>query len=299
MVGSSPMFSTRALDNLNSRGRSFTAYLLYVKECLGEGLENIQSRRSLALSIVRYSTFGQATILVALAFLYGTSDLQRYTDVVAYSLAGLVLLVAGLALHVGLLHGKTGELTATLGLANRLTIARLLVVIPLVALILHDRLVAALIVYVLCSVTDVLDGIVARRNGERTEFGAVMDPVADIVLTAGVFAALFARDMVPGWVFAILMVRYVSLFAGWLVLFFAVGPIKFQPTTIGKIAGVLQAVGAIIIIALASSGLEWHDDMGRILFPFLGMVFGSVIVSQALLGARHIRRGILDAGFDG
>jgi cardiolipin synthase len=293
------MFSTRALDNLNSRGRSFTAYLLYVKDCLGEGLENIRSRRSLALSIVRYSTLGQATILAALAFLYGTSDLQRYIDLVAYSLAGLVLMVAGLALHVGLLHGKTADLPVTLGLANRLTIARLLVVVPLVALILHDRLVAALVVYILCSGTDVFDGIVARRNGERTEFGAVMDPVADIVSTAGVFAALFARGMVPGWVFAILMVRYASLFAGWVVLFLAFGPIKFRPTTIGKIAGVLQAVGAIIIIALASLGLEWQDDIGRVLFPILGIVFGSVIVSQALLGARHIRKGIVDARSNG
>jgi hypothetical protein len=222
------MFSTRALDNLNSRGRSFTAYLKYVKDCLGEGWENIRERRSLALSIVRYSALGQVMILAALAFLYGTGDVQRYLDLAGYSLAGLVLLVAGLALHIGLLHGKAGDLPAKLGLANRLTIARLLVVVPLVALILHGRLVAALVVYILCSATDVLDGVVARRNGERTKFGAVMDPVADIVSTAGVFAALFARDMVPGWVFAILMVRYASLFVGWVVLFFTVGPRRYN-----------------------------------------------------------------------
>lgn len=293
------MFSTRALANLNSRGRSFTAYLLYIRECLGEGVENMRRRRSLALSIVRFSTIGQLLTLAVVALFFLSGDAQTYVGLVTWSIAGLALLVLVLVLHVGLMPGGTQALPSTLGLANKLTILRLLLVVPLVALILHDRLVAALAVYVVSAATDVADGIAARRNGEHTEFGVVMDPVADIVSTAGVYAALWVEGLVPAWVFAILVVRYLSLFAGALVLFFAVGPIKFRPTPVGKIAGVLQAVGVIIIIALASTGLAWRQGMGHVLFPFLGMVFGSVIVSQAVLGIRHIRKGNPDAGSHG
>ena len=84
------MFSTRALDNLNLRGRSFTSYLLYARDCVGVGLAGVRRCPALALSIVRFSIISQFLILGAVAFFYHRGDAQEYIDLVAYSLAGLV-----------------------------------------------------------------------------------------------------------------------------------------------------------------------------------------------------------------
>ena len=67
-------------------------------------------------------------------------------------------------------------------------------VAPLVVLIVDDRMGLALAVYTVCAGTDVVDGIVARRRGQRTDFGTMMDPAADIISTAAVFAAFWATS---------------------------------------------------------------------------------------------------------
>ena len=167
---------------------------------------------------------------------------------------------------------------------------RLLLVAPIAVLLWQERFALALAVYIVCAGTDVLDGIVARRRGEQTEFGVIMDPLADILSTAVVFAVLLAMQLVPLWVFAILMVRYCSLLIGSIVIFFATGPIRFKATPVGKIVGVLQAVGIMVIIALAASEADWTATWGRFIYPVLAVLFGSVIVSQLIIGYRLIRK---------
>ena len=117
-----------------------------------------------------------------------------------------------------------------------------------------------------------------------------MDPAADIVSTAVLFGAFWIHGLVPGWVFAILMCRYGSLFAGCLLLPVLAGPIRYRATPVGKIVGVLQGAAGIIILVLAQSGVQWQDTIGVALFPLLGMIFGSVIVSQVTIGIRHLKR---------
>jgi phosphatidylglycerophosphate synthase len=122
-----------------------------------------------------------------------------------------------------------------------------------------------------------------------------MDPLADIASTAGVFGALFANGLVPLWVFAILLVRYGSLFVGSFILFLNYGPIRFRATPVGKIAGVVQAVIAIVILACAALRLPWEGMMGDMLLALLGVVFSSVIVSQVVIGIRCRAHSITSA----
>jgi cardiolipin synthase len=176
-------------------------------------------------------------------------------------------------------------------LANALTISRLILVGPLAALAFDGMWTAAAVVYGVGLATDVADGIVARRYNQQSLFGTLMDPVADIASTAVLFGAFWAHGLIPGWVFFILMSRYGSLFVGSLLLWVLVGPIRFRATPVGKIVGVLQGAAGIMIIALTQSGLQWQDTIGVTLFPLLGVIFGSVIVSQVFIGIRHIKGG--------
>jgi len=97
-------------------------------------------------------------------------------------------------------------------------------------------------------------------------------------------------------VLIVLIARYASLLVGAAVLHFAIGPLKFKATPAGKIVGVLQAAAGILIIMLSQTHEGWCDEFGRVLYPFLGIIFGSVIVSQLIIGVRFMKKGAQDAG---
>jgi len=118
-----------------------------------------------------------------------------------------------------------------------------------------------------------------------------MDPLADIASTAALYAAFLHHGFIPAWVILLLTLRYVSLFAGSALLFLVVGPIRFRATPVGKIVGVLQGAAGIIILAMAGLGAQWNDNIELTLFAVLGIIFGSVIVSQLIIAIEYVRDG--------
>jgi cardiolipin synthase len=180
------------------------------------------------------------------------------------------------------------------GLANHLTLSRFVLVIPVAVMILQEKYWVALAIYAAAGVTDILDGVVARRRGSVSPFGVLLDPLADIAITTAVFGALFANGLVPLWVMVLLGVRYGMLFAGCAVFWLTMGPVRFQATPAGKMVGVLQAAIAIIIIVVAAVGRPWHNGIGYALHASLGLLFMAAIVSQGLHGIRYIRQGALN-----
>ncbi len=95
-------------------------------------------------------------------------------------------------------------------LANQLTLIRLVAVVPvMVALYLPFQWArtVALVVYVLAILTDYFDGIVARRSGEVTGFGKLMDSIADKALIVSIFFALVGEGSMAAWMAAIMVIR--------------------------------------------------------------------------------------------
>ena len=84
--------------------------------------------------------------------------------------------------------------------------------------------------------------------------------------------------------------RYGILIVGSFVLFLMTGPIRFRSTIPGKIVGILQGIGIIIIVWCLWRGAEWERDVAPVLFLSLGLVFASIVVSQSVLGCRHLKR---------
>jgi len=175
-----------------------------------------------------------------------------------------------------------------IGPANLVTLSRFTLVASTAALLVQGHLIGALVFYGASGATDILDGAIARKRGDQTRFGVFMDPLADIFITTAVYCALWTRSLIPDWLFAILVFRYASLGLG-AVLLHRRAPIHFQATPAGKISGVLQSAAGMSIMALEAAKIEWRAA-GHFLYPFLAMVFGSVIVSQGIIAIRHLER---------
>jgi CDP-diacylglycerol---glycerol-3-phosphate 3-phosphatidyltransferase len=97
-----------------------------------------------------------------------------------------------------------------MSLANQLTLIRLIAVVPvMVALYLPFgwARVVAIVLYVGAILTDYFDGILARRSGEVTGFGKLMDSIADKALIVSIFFALVGEGSMAAWMAAIMVIR--------------------------------------------------------------------------------------------
>lgn len=97
-----------------------------------------------------------------------------------------------------------------MNLPNKLTTGRLFLAALFVACFSIEfpgRFTAALVVFAVAAGTDLLDGVIARRMGLVTDFGKLMDPLADKILTAAAFISLAAYDAIPEWAVVAIIAR--------------------------------------------------------------------------------------------
>jgi CDP-diacylglycerol--glycerol-3-phosphate 3-phosphatidyltransferase len=101
-----------------------------------------------------------------------------------------------------------------MNLPNRLTVSRLgLTAVFLAALLVpfpgHET--AALALFVAASVTDYFDGMIARRDGLITNFGILLDPLADKILVCAAFIAFVELGWMPAWMVIIIVTRELAI----------------------------------------------------------------------------------------
>ncbi len=97
-----------------------------------------------------------------------------------------------------------------MNLSNRLTLSRIAMTFLLMwFLFMHGvaAKITAFVIFILACLTDLLDGWIARRRGEVSDFGKIMDPVADKILVLGVFVAFVELGLVPAWMVIVIVIR--------------------------------------------------------------------------------------------
>lgn len=92
-------------------------------------------------------------------------------------------------------------------ISNKLTILRIILVPVFVALMMMDMGIAATIVFVVASLTDMLDGYLARKRNEITNFGKFADPIADKILVVSALLCLMEIAVIPAWAIIIVIAR--------------------------------------------------------------------------------------------
>jgi phosphatidylglycerophosphate synthase len=183
-----------------------------------------------------------------------------------------------------------GEPVRRMEAANALTALRIFLVPPIVILLFRGYILHGLILYIIAAVTDVADGFVARRFGQETSFGLMLDPVGDIVSTLAVFAWLWISGDVPTWLFVILALRYIQFFVGLAMLAHAGKLPRLHATWAGKIVGTIQGIGILILLIRKNYYTsEYGGVLEKTLYTVLGLAFFSVIVSQTVIGIRAVR----------
>ena len=95
-----------------------------------------------------------------------------------------------------------------MNLPNALTLVRIFAVPLLVTVLLtKDHMLIAALIFLAASLTDLLDGYLARKRGQITTLGVLLDPVADKLLISSAFISLIQLDIVPAWMVVIIVGR--------------------------------------------------------------------------------------------
>ncbi len=138
---------------------------------------------------------------------------------------------------------------------NLLTILRMALIPVYWALMLLDRRMAALIVFGVASLTDLMDGYIARKYQLITDFGKLMDPLADKLMVLSVMLLLAIRGIAPWPALAIILAKEITMVVGGVILYRM--NVVVYSIWIGKLA---QAVVVSALIACHFS--DWFDAVG-------------------------------------
>jgi cardiolipin synthase len=152
--------------------------------------------------------------------------------------------------------------------ANKITIFRILLIPFFVVEVLyyvktgdHMHRLMAILSFALAAICDGVDGYVARRYNQRSELGAILDPLADkLLLVSGVVLLSFEHGPtlghMPLWLTGTIIGRDILLLTGLIVIHLTVGKVRVHPRLLGKVATVLQM--AVVLWLL----LRWDEELG-------------------------------------
>ena len=155
--------------------------------------------------------------------------------------------------------------------ANKITILRILLIPFFVVLVLYYAQGGkevyrslAILCFALAAICDGVDGYVARRFNQRSELGAILDPLADkLLLVSGIVVLSFDHapylESVPLWLTGTIIGRDILILIGMVLIQLMVGKVKVRPRIVGKVATVLQMILVLWIM------LKWTEDWLRAL----------------------------------
>jgi cardiolipin synthase (CMP-forming) len=140
-----------------------------------------------------------------------------------------------------------------LTIATKITLLRMLL-IPFVAMgILYHRYGLALLIFLISGVSDLLDGLLARKLGQKTKLGALLDPMADKLLLSTSFLLLTLpasklHVAIPIWLALMVFGRDIMIVVGAVAIALTTGFTKFDPTIYGKASTLVQILTVLAVL---------------------------------------------------
>jgi len=139
---------------------------------------------------------------------------------------------------------------------NLITILRVLLVPIFVIYIINDRTLGSLIIFIIASVSDALDGFIARVFHQKSDLGAYLDPLADKILLVTAYITLAILKMIPPWLAVLIISRDVIILLGVMVLYLNRHPLKVHPSLLSKATTCLQIATILMVLSNGYLNIE-------------------------------------------
>lgn len=165
-------------------------------------------------------------------------------------------------------------------LPNAISLVRVALVAPIIALLLNGRHDIALLLFFVAGFSDGLDGYLAKRFDWHSRTGALLDPIADKLLVAGTFVTLSITGDLPVWLAAIVVLRDVVIVGGAMAYNFLVRPVEGEPTRISKLNTALELL--LVLFVISRAGFGWPDQIT------ITMLGAAVLITVVISGIDYV-----------
>ena len=166
---------------------------------------------------------------------------------------------------------------------NLLTIIRIALVYPILNNIYLGNFEISIIYFIVASITDGLDGFIARKMNWQTELGTLLDPVADKILLSGSVFILWLNQYIPFYIFVIFFSRDVVILLGAAIRMSVIESDTPTPNFLGKLTTTLQIIYIAIIF------LKEIIELNLGLFPLDILIILVTILSLAVYAYNWVR----------
>jgi len=155
---------------------------------------------------------------------------------------------------------------------NLLSIIRIALVYPILNNIYLGNFKISIVFFLVASLTDALDGFLARKMNWQTELGQILDPVADKLLLSGTIFILWLNNFIPFYIFVIFISRDVAILTGAAIQMSIIESDTPAPNLLGKLTTSLQIVYISIIFLNEIFGLHITFNFLDILIIFITLL---------------------------
>jgi CDP-diacylglycerol--glycerol-3-phosphate 3-phosphatidyltransferase len=148
-----------------------------------------------------------------------------------------------------------------------------------------------LFLFLAACVTDFLDGWIARTRGQVTDFGKIMDPIADKVLVLGIFLSFVQMQLVPAWMVVIMIIREFMI-TGLRFLAIRRGKVLAAESA-GKHKTVSQMIAILfmlIFLFVKEMGIRfsfWHDTLEEAFHVVILAMMGAAVALTIVSGVSY------------
>lgn len=169
---------------------------------------------------------------------------------------------------------------------NVITIFRIVLVPVFVMMFIDQRFGAALLIFLIAGVSDGLDGFLARVLKQRSQLGALLDPIADKLLLITAYFCLGFVGLLPSWLAVLVISRDMMIIGGMALLHFWGVDVRsrIHPTWLSKFNTCGQIVLIVAVLAKYSFVLPWAG--------LIQLLVVTVTLSTVLSGAHYIYIGL-------
>lgn len=168
-----------------------------------------------------------------------------------------------------------------MNLPNKLTLFRIILIPVFIVLLMTGYNYLATIVFVIAASTDALDGHIARKYNLITNFGKIMDPLADKLLTTAAFVCFIELCMMPAWMVIVILAREFTITA--LRTVAASEGVVIAAGTSGKVKTILQ-MSAIIVLLLENGIARFWGGVGLL----ADIILWAAVIMTIVSGVEYI-----------
>lgn len=159
---------------------------------------------------------------------------------------------------------------------NILTIIRFLLIPFIIYFLAINQYIVGVILFIISGITDVVDGAIARKFNFITDFGKLMDPLADKLTQISVLATLMIKELIPVWILAIVIAKEAVMIAG--ASFLYGRDVVVSSKWFGKLATVLFFIA--IVCSCFISYWNMSIDVNNSLPDFAQYIYYLALVSS-------------------